>query len=174
MWWLVSHVTFLLLAPVTFSPCHYQSIIRDDNTTIAEVERYHPDYNWIYGNQPRNQGAMAGFDSHTPSNDPSYDFVAILCEIRLSSLCTKLVHGHSGFVSLITEAMRDVGTNFTSFYLDTSVSKASLGELPGGQARGEKMIEMIHEKMNMRNSTTTSSSNHTTTTTKKRARSLRR
>lgn len=125
------------------------SFVSDDDTTIQEVQKYHASsYNWIYSNRPRNQAAASGFDGHIPSNDPAYDFVAILCEIRLASRCTKLVHGHSGFVSLIREGMNDIGnTNLTSYYVQTSISKQELSIHGGGKQRGENMIQFIHEQM---------------------------
>lgn len=134
---------------LSFAPAALLSTISDDDTTIKEVEQYHPGYNWIYPRRRRNQAARDGFDGHIPSKDPASDFIAILSELRLASRCTKLVHGLSGFVSLIMEAMEDSGTNFTTYYLNTAVSKeeARSSKMGTGKARGDNMIKMIHEQM---------------------------
>ena len=123
-------------------------LLTDDETTIQEVQKYHAqEYNWIFANRPRNQAAHGGFDGHLPSGDPATDLLAILCEIRMASQCTKLVHGYSGFVTLITQAMDEMGTNYTSYYLNTAISKAEAATMGGGAARGDNMIKLIEEKM---------------------------
>lgn len=111
------------------------------------MKKYHPQYNWIYSNRPRNQAAKGGFDGHIPSKDAPYDFVAIHAEVKLASRCTKFVHGQSGFIQIVKEAMEDAGTVYESFYLDTTVSKASARDMGAGVARGDNMIKLIEEQM---------------------------
>ena len=109
------------------------------------MKKYLPNYNWIYADRPRNQAAHGGFDSHVPSNDPAQDYIALLAEVKLASQCTKFVHGHSGFVSIIKEAMREAGNdNVTSYYVNTAVSKSEARKLKG-VARGDIMLRMIEE-----------------------------
>ena len=112
------------------------------------MEKYHPNYNWIFANRPRNQAARAGFDGHLPSKDGPTDLIAILSEIRLGSRCHKLVHGQSGFVTLIEAAMRDAGNNnFTKYYLKTELTKEQAKAMGAGKARGDNMVRTIDEKM---------------------------
>lgn len=123
-------------------------LLTDDTTTIQEVEKYHPNYNWIYAKRPRNNGTDGGFDGHIPSNDPAYDFVVILAELKLASQCTKLVHGHSSFSDLVYDAMALVsGTNVSRFYLDTVVPKeVAQANFTGDiNARGHLMLSEIQD-----------------------------
>lgn len=135
----------------------------DDETTIQEVKKYHSNgqYNWIYANRPRNQAARGGFHSHLPSQDAAYDFVAILAELKWASHCTKLVHGLSGFAVLLEDAMSDAAAvaglstnNITTFYLNTAVTKKQaqqgyLGVKKAGLKRGDQMVAMIDEEMQL-------------------------
>lgn len=92
-------------------------------------------------------GAEGGFDGHIPSKDPPYDLVAILAELKLASQCTKLVHGDSGFATLISQAMEDAGTRYETFYVNTLLNKQQALESGRGVARGQNMTNMIIAQM---------------------------
>jgi len=120
-------------------------LLSDDSTTIEEAQRYHAGINWIYVNRPRNNGTAGGFDGHIPSNDQAYDLLMILAELQLASRCNKLIHGKSGFVQHIEEAMQKAGTNYTKYYLKTEVSKTEARKIDG-KVRGNIMLENIQTK----------------------------
>lgn len=132
----------------------YLCPISDDNTTIQEIDLFHAqEYNWIYSNRPRNVGAESGFDGHIPSQDPAYDLVAILAELQLASQCRKLVHGSSGFATMIATMMSDNAEDLysnraiESYFLDTGLSEAAAFAMGRGVQRGEYMLRIIHEQM---------------------------
>lgn len=121
-------------------------LLTDDDTTIEEIKKYHSwDYNWIYSDRPRQTGTRKGFNSHIASNVPALDYVAILAELKLASQCHKFVYGYSGFARIIVEALREAGTNFTEYYLDTTISNEE-AKAQGGQ-RGIAMLRSIEEQM---------------------------
>ena len=118
-------------------------LLTDDASPIEEVNRFHPNYNWIYADRPRNNGSSAGFDSHIPSGDPVSDFFAIQAEIRLASRCSKFVYGKSGFVDIILDQMQAVGNhNVSMHYVNTAISKDEAQSL-SGKNRGSILIEKI-------------------------------
>ncbi|GAX16567.1 hypothetical protein FisN_7Lh295 [Fistulifera solaris] len=81
-------------------------LLTDDTSAIEEVERYlKQDQEWIYLDRPRTTGTALGFEGFIPSQDPAYEVVSILAELQLVSHCQKLVHGKSGFVTVLAEAM---------------------------------------------------------------------
>jgi hypothetical protein len=120
-------------------------LLTDDTSTIQEVEKYHPNYNWVYMNRPRNNGPEGGFDGHVPSNDAAFDFVAIHAELRLASQCNKLVHGSSSFADTVHDAMALAGFNITRFAIKTTVSKEEAQANYNGdiKARGHLMLNEI-------------------------------
>jgi hypothetical protein len=71
-------------------------LLTDDNSTLEEIHKYHPNYNWTYMNRPRNNGIDGGWEGHIPSGVPEFEVLTILTEIGLASQCSKLVHGNSG------------------------------------------------------------------------------
>lgn len=121
-------------------------LLTDDDTTIREVQRFYPQYNWFYPNRTRHTAAHGGFSGHIPSNDEGHEFVQILAELRLASKCSKFVHGWSSFHKVVLEAMADAGTRATTYFLDTRVPKEVMRLQPRGSAFGDQMIKSIEEK----------------------------
>lgn len=81
-------------------------LLTDDTSAVEEVEQYLlQDQNWIYLDRPRTTGTALGFEGFIPSQDPAFEVLSILAELQLASHCQKLVHGKSGFVTVIAEAM---------------------------------------------------------------------
>ncbi len=81
-------------------------LLTDDTSAIEEVELYlKKEQKWIYLDRPRTTGTTLGFEGFIPSQDPAYEVVSILAELQLVSHCQKLVHGKSGFVTVLAEAM---------------------------------------------------------------------
>ena len=118
-------------------------LLTDDISPIEEVTRFHPNYNWIYTDRPRNNGSSAGFDSHVPSGGPVSYFFAIQAEIRLASRCSKFVYGKSGFLDIILDQMQAVGNhNVSRYYVDTAISKSEAQSI-SGRNRGSILIEQI-------------------------------
>ena len=118
-------------------------LLTDDASPIEEVNLFHPNYNWIYADRPRNNGSLAGFDSHIPSGDPVSDFFAIQAEIRLASRCSKFVYGKSGFVDIILDQMQAVGNhNVSRYYVNTAISQDEAQSIRG-RNRGSVLIEQI-------------------------------
>lgn len=92
-------------------------LLTDDVSTIEEVERYHSkDYKWIYVKRQRVRGTEGGFNGHIPSGDEGLEVITIMAEVKLASQCNKLVSGHSGFVTTITDAMDAAGKKYKKFY----------------------------------------------------------
>lgn len=99
-------------------------VLTDDVSTIEEIEKYHAaDYNWVYLQRPRVRGSNGGFEAFIPSSDPAYEILAILVEIQLAAQCNKLVHGKSGFVASIADAMELSGHPFQQIYLQIQQDK---------------------------------------------------
>ena len=88
-------------------------LLTDDNSTIEEIHKHHPDYNWIYLDRPRNKGVEGGWEGHIPSGKPEFEVLTIFTEIGLASQCEKLVQGNSG---------RSGGAWYTSLFLLLTLS----------------------------------------------------
>lgn len=122
-------------------------LLTDDVSTIEEVEKYHKDdYRWIYLNRPRFRGSVGGFEGFIPSQDPALEVLAIMAEIQMASICSKLVHGKSGFVAIITEAMENAGHPFETFYLQTQQNKAEQAKMDPA-IRASLYLQQIQERL---------------------------
>lgn len=126
-------------------------LLTDDASTIEEVEKYHATkYNWIYLKRERFRGTSGGFSKHIPSGDEALEVVTIMAEVKLASQCTKLVAGHSGFVTTITDAMDAIGTKYKKYSVQTRVkeSDVKMDRNKDAKIRVEEMwkgIEALHE-----------------------------
>lgn len=122
-------------------------LLTDDVSTIEEVEKYHKnDYNWVYLNRARVRGSTGGFEGFIPSQDPALEVLAIMSEIKLASSCNKLVHGKSGFVAIIVEAMENSGHPFETIYLQTQQDKKQQAKLDP-KDRAEIYLNAIQERL---------------------------
>lgn len=83
-------------------------LLTDDSNAIKEAVEFYPDYNWMYFNRPRYRGHEGGWEEHIPSNDPAFEVIAILSELRLARTCQTLVHTASNFGQLLYAEMRSV------------------------------------------------------------------
>jgi hypothetical protein len=129
-------------------------LLTDDVTAIEEVERYHrQDYNWVYLDRPRFRGAEGGFEGFIPSQDPALEILAIMAEIKMASQCHKLVHGKSGFVALIVEALENSGQAFEIVYLDTQQDKKQQEKMDPVD-REKKYLQRIQERLDQQTTET--------------------
>ena len=125
-------------------------LLTDDVSAVEEVENYLKDeYNWIYLDRPRFRGSAGGFEGFIPSKDPALEILAIMAEMRIAAQCNKLVHGKSGFVAVITEAMENAGNPYETFYLQTQQNKQEQAKMNPGD-RAEVYLERIRERLENR------------------------
>ena len=80
-------------------------LLTDDQSTIEEANKHHPNYNWIYLDRPRNTGVSGGWEGHIPSGDGAFDFVVAETEKKVAATCNKFVHGHSGFLGTLFQQL---------------------------------------------------------------------
>lgn len=123
-------------------------LLTDDVSAVEEVEQFWKDqYEWIYLQRPRVRGSELGFEGFVPSHDPVQEIVAILAELQLAAPCDKLVHGKSGFVAVILEAMQEHQKGkVQSVYLDTQQNKADQPKMdPKDRAAG--YLKQIQERL---------------------------
>ena len=126
-------------------------LLTDDESTIEEVERYHAtNFKWIYLKRQRTRGTEGGFNKHIPSGDPALEVITIMAEVKLASQCNKLVAGHSGFVTTITDAMDAIGKKYTQYTVQTRVKEADVKQERkiDAKVRVEKMLKAIDSSMN--------------------------
>ena len=57
-------------------------LLTDDQTTIDEINTYHPNFNWVYLNRTRHSGVDGGWQSHLPSGDGPFE-VGLCCAVTL-------------------------------------------------------------------------------------------
>ena len=123
-------------------------VLTDDSSTIDEIEQYHMgQYNWVYLHRPRFRGPEGGFEGFIPSKDPASEVLAIMAELQMASQCQTLVHGKSGFVEIIQEAMMEKqdADSLNFIYLDNQQDKASQPKLDP-QVRANQYLEQILQK----------------------------
>ena len=126
-------------------------MLTDDVSTIEEVEKYHATrYNWIYLKRKRFRGTEGGFSNHIASGDEFLEVVTIMAEVKLASQCNKLVAGHSGFVTTITDAMEAMGTKFKKYTVQTRVKESDVKKDRNRDAKDRvndmwQEIEAIHK-----------------------------
>jgi hypothetical protein len=53
-------------------------LLTDDQTTINEIYKYHPNYNWIYLDRPRSRGVETGYNGHIPSGDAAFEVLMVI------------------------------------------------------------------------------------------------
>lgn len=128
-------------------------LLTDDSSTITEIKRYHPEYNWYYYDRPRNQNIVGGFDGHIPSGDEAFELLVIESELKLAQSCDKFVYGHSGFMKQLVKAMVAEEKNFTSYYVDTSVSQAEATKFKSHEERVESFFREIEARHNNKTKT---------------------
>ena len=117
-------------------------LLTDDASTLEEIQRFHPDYDWKYPERPRNTGSKEGFDAHTPSGDSVADFLALQAEIKMASRCHKFVYGVSGFTVSIMDGMVASGNfNFTKHFVNTADTEVT--QKLKGRGRGDILIKQI-------------------------------
>ena len=122
-------------------------LLTDDVSATEEVEQYHKDdYNWVYLDRPRFRGSSGGFEGFIPSQDPAMEILAIMAELKLASQCNKLVHGKSGFVAVIVEAMENAGHPFETFYLQTQQNKQEQAKMDP-KDRAQVYLQQIQERL---------------------------
>lgn len=122
-------------------------LLTDDQTTIDEIQEYHPNYNWIYLDKPRNTGTSGGFDGHIPSGDEGLEMLAIETELRVATSCQKVVCGMSGFMGSVIENMNAQKKNYTLYFVDTRVSKEEAMKFAWkGDKRGQSLLKAIEEQ----------------------------
>mgnify|MGYP005857347189 CR=1 FL=1 len=80
-------------------------LLTDDQSAIEEAETLHPDYQWVYVNRTRHRGKVPTH-SHIPSQNEALELLYILAELEMAMHCTKLVHGTSNMVKLISHGMQ--------------------------------------------------------------------
>lgn len=122
-------------------------LLTDDASAVDEVEQYLlNDQNWIYVDRPRTRGTALGFEGFIPSQDPAFEVLSILAELQLASHCQKLVHGKSGFVTVIAEAM----SSPELVYLEIQLDKKQQPKMdPADRVHGYlQQIEEHYEKRN--------------------------
>lgn len=125
-------------------------LLTDDVSTIEEIEKYHATtYNWIYLKRTRRRGTEGGFNKHIISDEAS-EVVSIMAEVRMASQCNKLVAGHSGFVTTITDAMNALGKDYKVFMVQTRVKQEDVKKdrKIDAKIRVEKMLEEIEKRQN--------------------------
>lgn len=127
-------------------------LLTDDETTIEEIRKYHAtDYTWVFMNRPRNNGVAGGMDGHIPSGDESLEILNIMSEVKLAAKCNKFIHGQSGFVVSVYDELEATGRNFTSVFLDTTVSYEEMKQWrrkADPKSRAEAMLSDIRRKQN--------------------------
>ena len=122
-------------------------LLTDDASTLDEVDQYHrTDYHWVVLDRPRYRGSQGGFEEFVPSNDPSLEILAILAEAQMASACRLLVHGKSGFVAIISDAMKATGRPFQTVYLDTQQDKKGQAKMDP-KDRAETYLQDIQKKL---------------------------
>jgi len=120
-------------------------VLTDDVSTIDEINQYlKTDYNWVFLDRPRTLGSTGGFEGFIPSKDPAFEVLSIMTELELAAKCNKLVHGKSGFVASITDAMEASGQDFQTIYLQTQQDKGTQPKLEP-QERAEQYLKAIEE-----------------------------
>lgn len=152
----VLHLLPLVFLPVSHIPPEYIDkgqikkgdtivLLTDDASTIEEVEKHHAtNYNWIYLQRKRRRGTEGGFNQHIIS-DEAMEVVSIMAEVKMASQCNRLVAGHSGFVTTITDGMDASGKGYKVLSVQTRVKKEDIQKDRNIDAklRVEKMLEDI-------------------------------
>lgn len=126
-------------------------LLTDDQSTIQEIKRYHPHYNWMYVEKPRQENIKNGWESHIPSGDEGLEMLTIYTEYQLASSCQKIVHGRSGYMKAIVQKMKMEGRNFSRYVLDTTVKQESAEKFGGNRAA--RVASFFHEIEQKYNST---------------------
>lgn len=93
------------------------------------------------------QNIQSGFDGHIPSGDPAFEMLVMDKELMVASHCNRVVHGNSGFVKHMMEAMEIEGKNFTRYYVETSVSKSEAKKFGDRNAR----VKVLMKDLEVRN-----------------------
>jgi hypothetical protein len=87
-----------------------------------------------------------GFEAFIPSKDPALEILAIMAELEMATVCNKLVHGKSGFVAVIAEAMENAGHPFQTIYLQTQQNKQEQAKMDP-KDRAEIYLKEIQERL---------------------------
>lgn len=120
-------------------------LLTDDVSAVNEVEEFlKDDYNWVFLRRPRNRGPEGGFEGFIPSQDPSFEVLAIMAEAQLAGRCHKLVHGKSGFVAVIEDQLIASGNAYERIHLPVQLDKRTQPKLKPGE-RAEKYMKAIRE-----------------------------
>jgi hypothetical protein len=98
-------------------------LLTNDQSTVDEVKKYHPSYNWTFLDRPRNHGVSGGWEGHIPSGDGAFEMLAIDTELKLAATCEKVVYGYSGFMKAFLNNQIARNKNLELYYVDTVVSK---------------------------------------------------
>ena len=127
-------------------------LLTDDDSTIVEIKKFlATKYNWIYLDRPRVQNIKGGFDGHIPSGDEAYEMLVIHTEMSVGSSCNKVVHGQSGFINGLISEMYYDGKNYTTYYVETAISKSEAQKFATKEDRVKSLLDDVYSVYNQTN-----------------------
>jgi hypothetical protein len=134
----------------------------DRNATIhTTTTTTTADYHWMVWHRPRFRGTQGGFEGFVPSMDPALEVLAIWADVALTAHCHTLIHGKSGFVTLLTDALAASGHAYHLVYVsEQAQSKAHQAKMdPAERARlyWERIRQQYHTNMTLETTTTVAS-----------------
>jgi len=129
-------------------------LLTDDVSAVEEVEKHwKSDYKWIYLDRPRFRGSTGGFEGFLPSKDPALEVLAIMAEVEMTSRCNKVIHGKSGFVAILLEAIENAGHSYKDVHLQNQLNKQDQPKMDP-KDRAAKYLKDIEERLEKKKNTT--------------------